>query len=117
MSAVTSADAVADSVADSVAHSVAHGQGALVVVVVVVREAGDSGNCLDGDPRCWHLCMCWSDVILLRTNVPRVMGFERSLRISLLNLVVVADFHALRLHRRAHSLVELYAPYPNSSKR
>ena len=98
VSAFTSADAVAD--------SFAHCRGALVVVVVVVRQAGDSGNCLDGDPRCWHLCMCWSDVILLWTNVPRVMGFERSLRISLLNLVV-ADFHALRLRRRAHSLVEL----------
>ena len=107
VSAVTSADAVADSVADSVAH----GQGALVVVVVVVvRQAGDSGNCLDGDPRCWHLCMCWSDVILLWTNVPRVMGFERSLRIRSLAggiSLVSRDFHALRLRRRAHSLVEL----------
>ena len=88
MSAVTSSDAVADSVADSVAH----GQGALVAVIVVVRKAGDSGNCLDGDPRCWHLCMCWSDVILLWTNVPRVMGFERSLRISLLSLAVAPTF-------------------------
>ena len=87
VSAFTSANSVADSDADSDADSVAHCRGALVVVrLVVVRKAGDSGRCLDGDPRCWYLCMCWSDVTLLWTNLPGVMGFERPLRISLLNL-------------------------------
>ena len=46
VSAVTSADVVAD----FDAHDAAHGQGALIVVVVVRGEAGDSGSCLDGDP-------------------------------------------------------------------
>ena len=107
VSAFTSTDAVAD----FDAHDTAHGQGALIVVVVVRGEAGDSGSCLDGDPRCWYLCMCWSDVILLWTNLPGVMGFEGSLRNSLLSLAVAGvgqRFGGLR--RRAHSLVELYAP-------
>lgn len=55
VSALTSADSVADSDADSLAHC----RGALVVVrLVVVRKAGDSGRCLDGDPRFSILARC-----------------------------------------------------------